>query len=112
MYIHEIEWPILIFSTPSLRFQYVYLDQHTYILVWNENKKKRTEITINIKWKTDNIAAQKKAQFLYPYNSTYRKKLINFVALFNFSIYGDDYTNSNRFEFLSSYTLYLYSQRT
>lgn len=73
MYIHEIEWPILIFSTPSLRFQYVYLDQHTYILVWNENKKKRTEITINIKWKIDNIAAQKKAQFLYPYNSIYRK---------------------------------------
>lgn len=63
MYIHEIEWPILIFSTPSLRFQYVYLDQHTYILVWNENKKKRTEITINIKWKTDNIAAQKKLNF-------------------------------------------------
>lgn len=63
MYIHEIEWPILIFSTPSLRFQYVYLDQHTYILVWNENKKKRTEITINIKWKIDNIAAQKKLNF-------------------------------------------------
>lgn len=142
MYIHEIKWPILIFSTPSLRFQYVYLHQHIYTyththIVWNENKKKRTVITIRIKWKTDNIAAQKKKSSisLSFYNSLSKtksktrplkfdlsNKLINQISwLCLIFLYDDDYTNSrarNRIESNrhSSHrilcTNYLYSQRT
>lgn len=110
---------------------------HIHTLFGMRIKKKRTVITIRIKWKTDNIAAQKKKSSisLSFYNSLSKtksktrplkfdlsKKLINQISwLCLIFLYDDDYTNSrarNRIESNrhSSHrilcTNYLFSQRT